>query len=199
MEIRIEKFRLEPMQDGNFIRPRLARYLQDGEERSWEILETHDSVAILIWHLEKERFVFVRQFRPAVYAHGEEGMTVELCAGLMDKDLAPERIAAEEVEEECGYRIDEASLVRITSFYTSVGFAGSRQVLYYAEVDESMRVGPGGGIEGEQIEVLELSPAQARRLMDDDSVARTPGLLYSLCWWFFSRDSLFFTGRDSSQ
>jgi UDP-sugar diphosphatase len=47
-----------------------------------------------------------------------------------------------------------------------------------------MRVGPGGGIEGERIEVLELDREEARALMADESVARTPGLLYALCWWF---------------
>ncbi len=184
MKIHIENFRLEPLTEGHFIHPKLARYLQDGEERSWEILEAHDSVAVLIWHREWERFLFVRQFRPAVYAHGGDGMTVELCAGLVDKDLPLERIAAEEVEEECGFRVDPSSLERVTSFFTSVGFAGSRQTLYYAEVEESMRVGPGGGIEGEQIEVIAMSPDESRRLMTDDGIARTPGLLYALCWWF---------------
>jgi UDP-sugar diphosphatase len=186
MKIRIENFRLEPLKDGVFLHPKRARYLQDGEERSWEILESHDSVAVLIWHREWERFVMVRQFRPAVYAHGESGMTVELCAGLVDKEKPLEWIAAEEVEEECGYRVAPESLERITSFFTSVGFAGSRQTLYYVEVEESMHIGPGGGIEneGEQIEVLELDREDARALMEDESVARTPGLLYALCWWF---------------
>jgi UDP-sugar diphosphatase len=141
-------------------------------------------VAVLIRHRGRGGFLFVRQFRPAVYAHGESGMTVELCAGLVDKDLSLERIAAEEVEEECGYRVEAAALERITSFFTSVGFAGSRQTLYYVEVDEGMRVGPGGGIEGEQIEVLFMDDREARKLMTDENVARTPGLLYALCWWF---------------
>jgi UDP-sugar diphosphatase len=184
MKIRIEKFRLEPLGEGRFIHPRRARYLQDGEEREWEILESHDSVAVLIRHREHGSFVLVRQFRPAVYAHGGDGMTVELCAGLVDKEKPLEQIAAEEVEEECGYRVDPSALSRITSFYTSVGFAGSRQTLYYAEVDETMRTGPGGGIDGEQIEVIELSEREAKALTEDENVARTPGLLYALCWWF---------------
>ena len=185
----IEDFRLEPLKEGSFIRPCLARYTQDGVEKSWEILRTGDSVAVLIWHRERERFVLVRQFRPAVYWHNREGMTVELCAGLLDKEgYSPEEVAAEEMEEECGFRIDPSALRKINSFYTSVGFAGSRQILYYAEVTESMRVGQGGGIDGEeQIEVLELDPAAARRLMEDESVARTTGLLYALCWWFSVR------------
>ncbi|ADV45478.1 NUDIX domain-containing protein [Nitratifractor salsuginis] len=185
----IEDFHLEPLKEGKFIHPHLARYRQDGEAKSWEVLEAGDSVAILIWHREHGRFVLVRQFRPAVYLHNKEGMTIELCAGLLDKEgYSPEAVAAEEVEEECGFRVRPEALEKITSFYTSVGFAGSRQTLYYVEVEESMRIGPGGGVPGEeQIEVLELSPEEARRLMEDEGVARTPGLLYALCWWFARR------------
>ncbi len=189
MDIRIEGFRLEPLKEGRFIHPYLARYLQDGVERSWEILRTNDSVAILLWHREKERFILVRQFRPPVYLHDGSGMTIELCAGLLDKEeLSPEEVAIEEIEEECGYRVPTQGLRKITSFYTSVGHSGSRQILYYAELDDSMKIGPGGGVEGEEnIEVLELDRNEARSLMEDESIARTPGLLYALCWWF-SRD-----------
>jgi len=183
MKTRIEAFRLEPLGEGKFIHPKLARYRQDGEERSWEILEAHDSVAVLIRHRERKSFILVRQFRPAVYAHGGDGMTLELCAGLVDKPKPLEQIAAEEVEEECGYRPDPSALERVSAFYTSVGFAGSRQTLYYVEVDESLRVGPGGGIEGESIEVVELATEAAMALILDESVPRTPGLMFALCWW----------------
>ena len=112
-------------------------------------------------------------------------MTIELCAGLLDKEgLSPEEVAVEEIEEECGYRIQKSLLRRITSFYTSVGHSGSRQILYYAEVDESMHIGAGGGVEGEElIEVLEYSREEAFGLLHDEKIARTPGLLYALCWW----------------
>lgn len=113
-------------------------------------------------------------------------MSIELCAGLLDKEgLSIEEIASEEVAEECGFRVEPNVLKRVNSFYTSVGFAGNRQTLYYVEVDESMRIGQGGGVEGEEsIEVLELSPKEAKALMADESSVRTPGLLYALSWWF---------------
>ena len=180
---KIENFYLEDLKDGKFIHPKVARYKQDGVEREWEILLSKDSVAILIWHKEKRVFILVKQFRPAVYAQNGDGMTIELCAGLVDKNLPIEKIALEEIEEECGFRTD--SIEKITSFYTSVGFSGSRQTLYYAEVDESMRVSEGGGIEGEEdIEVLEYSIDDAKSLIKNDNIARTPGLLFALEWWF---------------
>ncbi len=182
----IKDFHLEPLKEGKFIQPYLATYIQDGVKRSWEVLRAGDSVAILIWHREYEKFILVRQFRPAIYLYNQDGMSIELCAGLLDKEgLSIEEIASEEVAEECGFKVEPNALKRVNSFYTSVGFAGNRQTLYYVEVDESMRIGQGGGVEGEEsIEVLELSPKEAKALMADESSVRTPGLLYALSWWF---------------
>ena len=180
----IEDLRLEPLTQGRFVKPALVRYRQDGIEKSWEVIRAHDSVAVLIYHRGKNAFILVRQFRPALYLHDGEGVTVELCAGIVDKALPLERIAAEEIEEECGYEVAPEALERITSFYTSVGFAGSKQTLYYAEVDESMKRHEGGGIEDEKIEVIELPVDEAEDFICDESVAKTPGLMFAFCWFF---------------
>lgn len=180
----IENFKLEPLYEGRFVKASLARYRQNGNERDWEVVKAHDSVAVLIYHREKNAFVLVKQFRPAVYANNEDGMTVELCAGMVDKKLTLQQIAAEEIEEECGYRVSVEKVEKITSYYTSVGFAGSRQTLYYAEVDEGVRVSKGGGIDNEVIEVLELPVSEAKALIHDESIAKTPGLMFAFMWWF---------------
>jgi len=111
-------------------------------------------------------------------------MTVELCAGIVDKELTLAQIAQEEVEEECGYKVSVDSLEKITSFHTSVGFAGSKQTLYYVEVDDSMKVSEGGGIDDEQIEVLYLPTKEAKAFIFDESIAKTPGIMYAFMWWF---------------
>ncbi len=180
---KIEAFRTEPLQDARFIKTERAWYRQDGVEKSWEIVEAHDSVAILIYHTQKEAFILVKQFRPAVYLNDGKGVTVELCAGIVDKDLPLVQIAVEEIEEECGYQVPLEVIERVTSFHTSVGFAGSRQTLYYAEVDEPMHVGEGGGIEGEQIEVIELPVREIDHFIFDEGIAKTPGLMFAFLWW----------------
>lgn len=180
----IENFRLEPLQGGDFVHTSLARYRQNGQERDWEVVRAHDSVAILIYQKELHCFVLVKQFRPAVYVHNKDGMTIELCAGMVDKKLTLSQIAIEEIEEECGYRVAEDDIEKISSFYTSVGFAGSRQTLYYAEVESSMKVSEGGGIDNEVIEVIELPIDQAKGLIYDESIAKTPGLMFAFMWWF---------------
>lgn len=181
---KIERFCTQPLEDAAFIKTARATYLQNGKAKSWEIVKAHDSVAVLIYHTQHDAFVLVRQFRPAVYMHNGKGETVELCAGIVDKDLPEIQIAREEIEEECGYLVPLENIERVTSFYTSVGFAGSRQTLYYAEVDERMKVSEGGGIEDEEIEVLELPVSKAEAFMFDERIAKTPGLMFAFMWWF---------------
>ncbi|SFV90906.1 Uridine diphosphate glucose pyrophosphatase [hydrothermal vent metagenome] len=179
----IRDFKLEPLKAPHFVQTALARYTQDGVEKTWEVVEAHDSVAILIYHIEKEAFILVKQFRPAIYLNNGRGETVELCAGIVDKDLPLVRIAVEEIEEECGYSVPLEAIERVTAFHTSVGFAGSRQTLYYAEVDHSMQVSDGGGIDGEQIEVIELPVKELETFIFDETIAKTPGLMFAFLWW----------------
>jgi len=183
MQNRIGKFTLKPLEDPKFISTAMASYEQNGIAKSWEIVQAHDSVAILIYHIQKEAFILVQQFRPAVYINNDDGLTVELCAGIVDKELSLEQIAKEEIEEECGYDVPLEKIEKITSFYTSVGFAGSRQTLYYAEVDERMKVSEGGGVDAEEIEVLTLPVAEAEQFIFDESIAKTPGLMFAFLWW----------------
>ena len=105
MKNSIEKFKLNPLVDPKFISTSLATYEQNGIAKDWEIVQAHDSVAILIYHTEKKCFILVKQFRPAVYVNNNEGLSVELCAGIVDKNISLQQIAQEEIEEECGYAV----------------------------------------------------------------------------------------------
>ena len=91
-------------------------------------------MAIVIFNTESRRFIFVQQFRPAVYMSkagsgldvgdqvdtdkfpGSLGLTLELCAGIVDKKLSLEEIAVEEVKEECGYQVSPGKLTKIVTF-----------------------------------------------------------------------------------
>jgi UDP-sugar diphosphatase len=184
MKNKIEDFKYHPLTDPKFITTSLVSYRQNGVLKHWEVVEVHDSVAILIYHKTYRHFILVKQFRPAVYVNNNEGMTIELCAGIVDKDLTLQEIAKEEIEEECGFDVPLEKIEKITSFHTSVGFAGCKQMLYYAEVDASMKVSEGGGIDGEVIEVITLSKDEVMKLIYDESIAKTPGLMFAFMWWF---------------
>ncbi|DAB40164.1 MAG TPA: NUDIX hydrolase [Sulfurovum sp. UBA12169] len=184
----IENFTLHALNDAKFVKTALARYEQNGISKTWEVVQAHDSVAVLLYHEEKDIFVLVRQFRPAVYVHNNEGMSIELCAGIVDKEMTLEQIVQEEIEEECGYRVPLKQIKKITSFYTSVGFAGSKQTLYYTTVNDAMKVSKGGGVDSEMIEVVELPLVEAEKLMYDETIVKTPGLLFAFMWFFMQKE-----------
>lgn len=59
--------------------------------------------------------------------------------------------------------------------------------MFYAEIDDSMKVSEGGGStsEGEQIE-LEYIPVEdaKRRVLFDETLQRPSGVLFGVMWFF---------------
>ena len=184
MKHTIEVIRIEECLNSEYIKPKSMYYWHNDVEKRWDIVHTHDSVAILLYHKSLDSFVFVKQFRPSIYLKNNDGFTYELCAGIVDKDKTLIEIAKEEVLEETGYDVSLSCLEKISSFYTAVGFAGGRQTLYYAVIDESMKVSEGGGVECENIEVVYLKREETLSFMFDESHATTSGLMFALMWHF---------------
>ncbi len=173
-------------ENSRFIKPIRLCYKQDGQEKSWDILHSHDSVSIMIYEKHLEAFVIVKQFRPAVFMRNNDGYMYELCAGLVDKPKKTlEQIAAEEVFEECGYEISPNRLTKITTFYTSVGISGAKQTIFFVEVDQNDKHSLGGGIEDENIEVLYLKKDKALDFIYDDTYYKTPALAFAINYFFY--------------
>ncbi|MDD2791303.1 MAG: NUDIX hydrolase [Sulfurimonas sp.] len=179
------------LSDPNYIKPVKIHYTQKEVQKTWEAVISHDSVAILLWHSEKEAFITVKQLRVTVLnTHKIDGYTYELCAGIVDKDASKVQIAKEEILEECGYDIPLESITKITSFYTSVGISGARQTLYFAQCDSSMQVSQGGGIHDEDIEVVYIPLHEAKTFMFDESRHKTPGMMMAFYWFFDNQHTL---------
>tara|TARA_R110000868_G_scaffold368318_1_gene631412 strand:- start:647 stop:1228 length:582 start_codon:yes stop_codon:yes gene_type:complete len=128
---------------------------------SWEIQEREaydrgNGAAILLYNSEKKTVVLTRQFRMPTYVNGNEnGMMIEVCAGLLDGDN-PADCVRKETEEETGYKI--SNVQKVFQTYMSPGSVTEILYLFVGEYDESMKVSDGGGAddETENIEVLEL-------------------------------------------
>jgi len=181
--------KISPLANPTFIKPILIEYTQKNEKKKWEAVISHDSVAILLYHKQKEAFIIVKQLRaPVLNTNKDDGYMYELCAGIVDKKLTLAEIAREEVLEECGYDVQLQNVERITSFYTSVGISGAKQSMFFAEVDESMKVSEGGGLAEEDIEVIYLPVKDAKSFMFDESYKKTPGLMMAFYWFFDRRD-----------
>jgi UDP-sugar diphosphatase len=115
-----------------------------------------------------------------------DGITTELCAGIVDKkDMSLAAIARDEVEEECGYRLQVDELQHIQTFRSAIGTGGAKMSLFYAEVSDEKKVSSGGGLveEGEMIEVIEMSVNEVRRLISKEDINSPPFTLYGIQWF----------------
>nr|CAD7200846.1 unnamed protein product [Timema douglasi] len=93
------------------------------------------------------------------------GITIELCAGIVDKELPLEEIASIEILEECGYDVPASKLETITTYRqvllgtavefnttsalanyateAGIGTSGDKQTMFYVEVTDQMKIGSG--------------------------------------------------------
>lgn len=176
---------IEQLSNPRFIKPIKINYTQNEKKKVWEAVISHDSVAVLLWHKDKNAFVLVKQLRATVLNKNKvNGMMYELCAGIVDKDTTNAQIAKEEIFEECGYDVPVENLEKISSFYTSVGISGTHQTLYYAEINESMKIHEGGGLEEEEIEVIYIPIHESKTFMFDENYQKTTGVMLSIYWFF---------------
>lgn len=136
------------------------------EDGSWETQEREaydrgNGAAILLYNKEKKTVVLTKQFRMPTYVNGNEnGMMIEVCAGLLDGDH-PEDCIKKEVEEETGYKITEVE--KVMESYMSPGSVTEILYFFIGAYEEKMKISEGGGAadETENIEVLEYDFEEA--------------------------------------
>ena len=152
------------------------------EVQSREAYDRGNGAVIMLYNPGRKTVVLTRQFRMPTFINGNtDGMLIEACAGLLDKDN-PEECIRRETEEETGYKIKEAK--KVFEAYMSPGSVTEILYFFIAEYDQSMKVGDGGGIahEQENIEVLEIPFTQALEMIESGEIkdAKTIMLLQYL-------------------
>jgi len=172
---------------GKFLELKEVFFDYFGKKRRWEVCSSHNSVSILIYDRDLDSLVMVKQFRLPVYLKNEDGYTLELCAGLCDKDKPNIQIAKEEILEECGYDVELKNIQRITSTWASVGSSAANQEIFYAVVDQSMKVHEGGGIDDEDIEIVTIPAKEVYDKIFDESIVLTPGAKFAMLWWVHNK------------
>ena len=60
---------LVPLSESRFLTPMRMMYKQAGRSKVWDLMKSHSSVAVVIFNTETNKFIFVKQFRPACYLH----------------------------------------------------------------------------------------------------------------------------------
>lgn len=128
--------------------------------------ETYDrgnGATILLYNKQQQTVVLTRQFRLPTFVNGNEsGFLIETCAGLLDLDNAEDCIRRE-TEEETGYKIKDVR--KIFEAYMSPGSVTEILYFFVAEYSKEMKESEGGGVDSEDIEVLEYKFQQALKMM----------------------------------
>ena len=135
------------------------------QTQSREAYDRGNGATILLYNKEQKTVILTKQFRLPSYINGNEnGMLIEACAGLLDKDN-PEDCIKRETEEETGYKINDVR--KIFEAYMSPGSVTEILYFFIAEYSQSMKVHDGGGVEHEEenIEVLEIPVQQAMHMI----------------------------------
>ena len=133
--------------------------------QSREAYDRGNGATILLYNKAQSSVILTRQFRLPTYINGNpDGMLIECCAGLLDKDN-PEDCIRKETEEETGYKITDVK--KIFEAYMSPGSVTEILYFFVAEYAKEMKVSDGGGLahENENIEVLELPFSEALQMV----------------------------------
>jgi len=135
-----------------------------------EAYDRGNGAVILLYNKGSKTVILTRQFRLPTYINGNaDGMLIEACAGLLDKDNAEDCIRRE-TEEETGYKITHVQ--KIFEAYMSPGSVTEILYFFIAEYSTDMKVNEGGGLEHEQenIEVLELKFDEAMKMIETGEI-----------------------------
>lgn len=138
--------------------------------QSREAYDRGNGATILLYNKSQQTVILTRQFRLPTYLNGNEnGMLIEACAGLLDKDNAEDCIKRE-TEEETGYRVTDVR--KIFEAYMSPGCVTEIVHFFVAAYSKSMKVNEGGGVEQEEenIEVLEINIEKAMEMITTGAI-----------------------------
>lgn len=106
-------------------------------------------------------------------------MLIEACAGLLDND-DPETAIRRELQEETGFRIQPVQ--KILEAYMSPGSVTEKLFFYLAEYTADTERNAGGGVDEEEIDILEFPLSQALAMIESGEIrdGKTIMLLYHL-------------------
>jgi len=158
--------------EGAVVRLRVDRVrMPSGREAVREVVEHRGTVTIVAVNGEGQ-VLLVQQHR---YPTGRS--LLELPAGTLDRDEAPEACAARELEEETGFRAGRVQ--RLGGFFLAPGYS-TEYIQAYLATD--LEPGSAGGDEDEDIQVLSLPLAEILRMVEtgelEDAKSLASLLLY---------------------
>ena len=134
---------------------RLRKRAGNWETHSREAYDRGNGATILPYDSARRTVILTRQFRLPTYVNGNlSGMLIETCAGLLDAEN-PQQCIVRELREETGFEIQHVK--KVMEAYMSPGSVTEILHFFVAEYIPAQRTDAGGGVEEEDIEVLEMT------------------------------------------
>ena len=143
------------------------KYLYDGfikvfKRKNRDVVQTRDSVAAVVFHTTKNKFIFVEQYRS-----GSNEVMLEIPAGGLDSiNELPVDAILREVTEETGYCARRKALKSLKiSFFVSPGYSTEKMQLFYLQVQ-----GDQGPTDGEASRIVELTQDEVVKYYNDGKI-----------------------------
>ena len=153
-----------------------GRFLSLKKRNGWEFVERTNATDIVavIAVTPQDELLLVEQFRPPVNAR-----VIELPAGLVgdvDGDDSIEEAGRRELLEETGF-----SAGRVRRVFRGPISAGlSTEILTIVLAESLAEEGPGGGVDGEDIQVHRVKLSEVKSWLDGQSVMVDPKVYSAL-------------------
>ncbi len=145
-----------------------------------ELIHRPEAAGVLLYNDQQQRFALIEQFRVGALNDSESAWQLEVIAGVLDGDEAPEDCIRRESLEESGCEVQQ--LQHLFSFYPSAGACSEFFHLYAAEV-ELPKMGGIFGMpdEGENIQLHLFDYSEVGTLLRNGRLRNAP-VIMALQW-----------------
>jgi GDP-mannose pyrophosphatase NudK len=140
------------------------------QRQTREAYDRGNGATIMLYNEVQHTVILTRQFRLPTFVNGnKDGMLIEACAGLLDRDN-PEDCIRRETEEETGYKVKD--IKKIFEAYMSPGSVTEVLYFFIAKYSHNMKVHEGGGVadEEENIQVVEVGFDAALQMIESGEI-----------------------------
>ncbi len=177
---RLEQYRLRHRKfDGEWGRP-ITR----------ELFERGHAAAVLPYDPHTDEILLIEQFRAGAMSAPDGPWLLEIVAGIIEADEAPEQVVARESIEEADCQI--SSLIPLYDYLVSPGGTTERIVLFCGRVDmKTIDAGSihGNGEEDEDIKVHVMPFHDALELLNTGQINSASAII-ALQWLALNRDTV---------
>ena len=143
-----------------------------------EVYDRGDGAAVLMLDRTRRTVILTRQFRLPTYLNGlEDGLMLEVCAGVIDPGENPADTMRREIQEETGFKINH--ITKLFDVYMSPASVTEKIHFFLADYTPAQRISEGGGEEAEQedVETVEYTFDEVFTLLEGHQINDAKTLL----------------------